>query len=104
MHEYAIHVMGVLINEPVRLVLRSFADLEHLRYHEGGGPCDSDLVATRVGRVECGHDHQLVVDNCGFESAGSSPRTLVVWRYPSSSGPLAAATGECFGDHEINRD
>jgi hypothetical protein len=45
-HEDAIYVVGILINEPVRLLLRSLADLVHLRYHEGGGPCDADLMTT----------------------------------------------------------
>jgi len=34
MYEHALYVMRVLINEPVRRLLRSFADLVHLRYHD----------------------------------------------------------------------
>jgi hypothetical protein len=76
----------------------------HLRYHEGGGPGDADLMASGIGRVECAHDHRLIVDNCGLKSSSPSHRMVVVRRYPSSAGPLTAATGECLGDHEVNRD
>ncbi len=101
--ENSVHIVSVFVIE-TRWVVDTFRDLVALCNNQSTRACNIDRYAASIGIIQRGDNHLGVVDQRGFETAGTSSGFLVVGWNACTTSLFATWPCKLLGDHEVDRN